>query len=149
METQMDLYTGGLHASNHLSECPNDLGDLSRRGLLVSSHALERNSAKMFELWSDIFHHVFESKDELRERLSTLVKMAATDSMNGLAYSGHHYAMMHAASKLTGLKAPRLRERDSGLTSVRFVNKLALSIQNGDSQVIDEILHEMTVLARS
>ena len=50
---------------------------------------------------------MFDSKDHLRERLATLVKMAATDSMNGLAYAGHHYAMMHAASKLAGLKAPR------------------------------------------
>ena len=51
METQMDLYTGGLHASNHMSESPQDVADLSRRGLLITSHALERNSAKMFELW--------------------------------------------------------------------------------------------------
>ena len=85
----------------------------------------------------------------LRDRLSTLIKMSATDSMNGLAYSGHHYAMMHAASKLEGLPAPKLREKESGLTAVRFINKLALSVQNGNTDVLDEILQEMAVLARA
>ena len=103
METQADLYTGGLNASLHMAESEGDLSRLSSRGLLISSHALERNTEKMFELWSDIFGHVFESTDQLKERLVTLIKMSATSSMNGLAYSGHHYAMMHAASKLEGL----------------------------------------------
>ena len=103
METQADLYTGGLNASLHMAESESDLSRLSSRGLLISSHALERNTEKMFELWSDIFGHVFESTDQLKERLVTLIKMSATSSMNGLAYSGHHYAMMHAASKLEGL----------------------------------------------
>ena len=89
------------------------------------------------------------SSDGLRDRLSTLIKMSATDSMNGLAYSGHHYAMMHAASKLDGLPAPKLREKESGLSAVRFVNKLAMSIQNGNTAVLDEILQEMALLARA
>ena len=98
----------------------------------------------------DIFHHVFSSDSGLlRDRLSTLIKMSATDSMNGLAYSGHHYAMMHVASKLEGLPAPKLREKESGLTAVRFINKLALSVQNGNTDVLDEILQEMAVLARA
>ena len=148
LETQMDLYTGGLSTAHHMAENPAELKQLVNKGLLISSYALERNTEKMFELWNDIFQNVFSSTDDLKERLTTLIKMSATDSMNGLAYSGHHYAMTHAASKLTELPATKIRERDGGLSSVRFVNKLAMSINNGNEDLVGEILREMATMSR-
>jgi hypothetical protein len=46
--------------------------------------------------------------------------MSAVDCTNGLAYGGHHYAMTHAASKLTHLPALLAREEQSGITMVRL-----------------------------
>ena len=152
LETIIDLHTGGLGAGNHLSEGTKSLTDFASEGLLLSSHCLERNSQKMLDIWSDIFNHIFENpNDELKERLIALIHMSATDSMNGLAYSGHHYAMTNAASKLatSGLPATKVREVHGGLTSVRFINKLSLAINSGNTEVVDEILVRMSEIARS
>ena len=56
--------------------------------------------------------------------------------------------MMHAASKLE-LPATGIRERDGGLASVRFINKLAASLNSGNTGVVDEILTEMAAMART
>merc|ERR1711981_982721 len=118
---------------------------------MLSSRCLERNSEKMFELWADIFNHAFtnSNEEEIKARLSNLISMSATDSMNGLAYSGHHYAMSHAAAQLSGiLPATKLREAEGGLESLRHVNKLALSISNGNTQVTEEILSDLSRMAK-
>ena len=150
LETSINLYTGGLSTSHHLSEHHGNLKNLNQ-GLVLSSRCLERNSEKMFELWSDIFNHVFTNigDDEIKARLSNLISMSATDSMNGLAHSGHHYAMSNAASQLSNvLPATRIREIEGGLTSVRFVNKLALSISSGNTEVLDEILSDLSRMSK-
>lgn len=150
LETTINLFTGGLSTSHHLSEHHADLKTLNQ-GLLLSSRCLERNSEKMLELWADIFNHAFTDCDdkEIKARLSNLISMSATDSMNGLAYSGHHYAMSNAAAQLSDvLPATKLREAEGGLESLRFVNKLALSISSGNTQVIDDILSDLSRMAK-
>lgn len=150
LETAINLCTGGLGASHHLSEHYSDLKQL-RQGLLISSRCLEHNSEKMFGLWSDIFSHVFtNNNDETRARLSNLINMSATDSMNGVAYSGHHYAMSSAAAQLSEiLPATKIREIEGGLESVRSVNKLALSIGSGNTQVLDEMLSDLSRMSKA
>ena len=151
LETNIDLFTGGLSSSHHLSEHFADLQSLNQ-GLLLSSRCLERNSAKMFELWSDIFSHAFTNieDEEIKARLGNLISMSATDSMNGLAFSGHQYAMSHAASQLfRQLPATKIREVEGGLESIRFTNKLALSISSGNVNVLDEILSDISDMAKT
>ena len=151
LETSINLYTGGLSSNHHLSEHYADLKVL-KQGLLLSSRCLERNSEKMFELWSEIFNHAFTNIDdeEMKARLGNLINMSATDSMNGLAYSGHHYAMSNAASQLySDLPATKIRELEGGIASLRAVNKLALSIGSGNVQVLDEILADLSSMART
>ena len=149
LETAINLSTGGLGASHHLSEHHADLKSLDQ-GLIISSRCLEHNSEKMFGLWSDIFNHVFtNNNEEVKARLSNLINMSATDSMNGVAYSGHHYAMSSAAAQLCDkLPATKIREIEGGLESVRSVNKLALSIGSGNTQVLDEILSALSRMSK-
>jgi Zn-dependent M16 (insulinase) family peptidase len=44
---------------------------------------------------------------------------------SGVAHSGHHYAMSHAASKLEGYPAAEIREKQGGLAMVRFLSQLS------------------------
>ena len=44
---------------------------------------------------------------------------------SGVAHSGHHYAMSHAASKLEGYPAAEIREKQGGLAMVRFLSNLS------------------------
>lgn len=153
LDLLMDLHTGGMGSSLHLSENPQDASNLIQNGLLLSSHCLERNVEPMLSLWKDIFHDLLVPNDGQMEtssqglltRLNDLISTSAVESKNGLAYGGHHYAMVHAASKLTDLPALISREKQSGISMVRLLNKLA----SGDKSKVQDLLEEMTKMARN
>lgn len=153
MDTQMELYTGGMTSACHLAESPDDKSLFEQRGLLISSSCLERNSDKMFDLWANLFHGVLMDSDKsldtqlsgLRARLMHLISMSAVDAMNGLAHSGHHYAMSHAASKLQNVPAAIVREKQGGITMVRLLNKLAA----GGDEEAENLLTSLASLARA
>ncbi|XP_023336821.1 presequence protease, mitochondrial isoform X2 [Eurytemora carolleeae] len=124
LDTRIELSTGGLGASCHVTESPDDLFSITD-SLLLSSHCLDRNIEKMFELWSNIFEQI-HLKDT--NRVSTLVKMAATSTSNGIAHSGHRYAMSCAAAAVNPVSA--LTEIYSGMQHVNHLSKL--STQDGN-----------------
>lgn len=119
LDTAVELSTGGLAASMHVQEDQHDLGSHTE-AILLSSHCLERNTERMFALWSDIFH---SPRWEDSGRLATLLKMQASDSVNGLAHAGHRYAMTSANSGLN--PAANLVETFSGMTHINLLSKLA------------------------
>jgi len=141
LDIEMELHTGGLGSSLHCAEDPQDATQLGQDGLLVSSMCLERNTPKMFALWNDIFHGLFNhvggqaetTEEGLKTRFAQLISMSAVESKNGLAYGGHHYAMSHAASKLHRFPALLQREQQSGLTMVRLLNRIANNTEKMDS----------------
>ena len=150
MDIQMELHTGGMGASLHCSEDPNNASHLIQNGLLISSHCLDRNTPEMMSLWNDIFHGFLQphsgqaetSSEGLKTRLSQLICMSAVESKNGLAYGGHHYAMAHAAAKLKHLPALLKRENQSGLTMIRLLNSIANNANKMD--LVYQNLSEMT-----
>ena len=78
----------------HQAESPLDSSDLKIKGLMISSCCLERNSEKMFELWTDLFSGAFKtsarcptetSLEALVLRLGQLINMSSVDAVNGNA----------------------------------------------------------------
>jgi len=123
LDTKIELSTGGLSAGCNVNESPDDLYKISEY-LLLSSHCLDRNIERMFELWNLIFEDL-HLKDS--NRVSTLVKMSATGASNGIAHSGHRYAMACAAGAINPASA--LSEMYSGMQHVNLLSKL--SMQDG------------------
>jgi len=119
LDTQIELSTGGLSASAHIAESPDDLSRL-KESLLLSSHCLDQNIPRMFELWRAIFEELHLDDTN---RISTLVKMAATNTANGIAHAGHRYAMSCAAGAVNPASA--LSEMYTGMQHVNFLSKLA------------------------
>ncbi len=152
LDTQIELHTGGLGATYHVAEDANSAASLVRQGVLLSSTCLEKNTPKMFDLWKEIFEGVLvesnsspeTSRDGLKARLLHLINMSAVDGVNGLAYSGHHYAMTHAASRLPDLPALMAREKDSGLSLVRLLNRLTAA----PSDQIEDVYQSLASMAR-
>jgi len=52
---QVELHTGGLGSSTLVSADPSDPLAFDQ-GVLFTSHCLERNMAKMLELWTEVFN---------------------------------------------------------------------------------------------
>ena len=119
LDTAVELRTGGLTATCHVQE---DADNLNKHveAILLSSHCLDRNIDSMFDLWANIFSdpHWHDTN-----RLSQLLKMSATNTLNGIAGSGHRYAMTSAASTLN--PAAALGEKFSGMSHVQLLSKLS------------------------
>lgn len=118
-DQMMRLKTGGLHFSNHVAEHKTD--NLKyEEGILIESYCLDRNATDMWKLWIELFNHV---KLIDLERFETLVKTNAADMVNGIAQSGHLYAMSTAASLVSPVC--QLKESLSGLQCVGRMKKIA------------------------
>jgi len=119
LDTQIELNTGGLSASCHLAESLTDMNSYSDT-LLLSSYCLDGKIEEMFNLWTMIFEdlHLNDS-----HRISTLVKMSATSAGNGIAHSGHRYAMSTAAAAVNPVSA--MADKYSGMDFVNLLSSLA------------------------
>ena len=119
LDTAVELRTGGLAALCHLAMEPGDTRSHSE-GLVLSSHCLDRNLEHMFHLWQLVFSEVHWDNTA---RLGQLVKMIASETSNGVAQSGHRYAMTSAASCLTA--AARRLEQTGGMSHVKLLGELS------------------------
>uniref|UniRef100_A0A8C4IA78 Pitrilysin metalloproteinase 1 n=1 Tax=Dicentrarchus labrax TaxID=13489 RepID=A0A8C4IA78_DICLA len=116
---QMDLRTGGMSVTPQVITDSTQL-DMYEQGVLLSSSCLERNLPHMFQLWSDIFNSPHFDEEE---RLRVLVMMSAQELSNGIAFSGHMYAMTRAGRHLT--PAGDLQETFGGMEQVKFMKRIA------------------------
>ena len=85
LDTAMELRTGGLSATCHVSMSPQDTSQ-HLESLLLSSHCLDRNIGHMFDLWKLIFSDVHWDNNN---RLSQLLKLTASEAVNGVAQAGN------------------------------------------------------------
>ena len=121
LDTAMELRTGGLSALCHVAADPSDTSK-HVESLLLSSHCLDRNIPHMFGLWEKIFSSVHW---DASSRLSQLLKMSASEALNGVAQAGHRYAMTAAASSLT--PAAARNEQFSGMSHIQLLSQLSQS----------------------
>ena len=125
------LYTGGIGASTFSASDPHSTAG-SQFGVLFSGQCLDRNLDRMYDL---LMESILSTNYENRKKLKTVLMANASSMMNGLAESGHHYARLHAASRLSHLK--HLHETMGGLTQVQALN--VLSQQESLDGVVDRL----------
>ncbi|XP_076167353.1 presequence protease, mitochondrial [Ptiloglossa arizonensis] len=135
------LKTGGLNFMSHVAEHKSNLLQYEE-GILIESYCLEPNITDMFQLWSEVFNNV-ELSD--LQRFETLVKTNAADLINGIADSGHMYAMSSAASLVSPIT--KYKETLSGLEFVSRMKKIAQmqdlnSILNQMQEICEHVLNK-------
>lgn len=110
--------TSGLSLDVHIGDSLYQLHSYES-GILVSSYCLDKNLDDMFDLWGQIFK-ISQLKDV--DRFEMLVKLYMTDLTQGLADSGHLYAMQAAA----GLVCGNDYQRDllNGLQHISYMKRL-------------------------
>lgn len=116
-----ELKTGGLSFSNHVSETKDSV-DRYEEGILFQSYCLDKNAGDMWKLWEELFCHA--KLDDVK-RFENLVKEIAGDLVNGIADSGHVYAMSSAKSLVSA--SSKLKESLSGLEYVGRMKNIAQS----------------------
>lgn len=110
---------GGFTSAVHLARDPTSPEE-HEQGVRFMSYCLERNLDEMFNTWGDIFSSCnFEEVGYLK----TLIAMGASDMVGSLAQSGHTYAQLVAASKVS--QTAVLANRHSGLDQIVMAQTLA------------------------
>lgn len=118
-DQMITLKTGGLNFMSHVVENKKNLLQYEE-GILIESYSLDRNVTDMWKLWTELFNNVDLSD---LQRFETLVKTNAADLINGIADSGHIYAMSTAASLVSPVT--KFKEILSGLQFVSRMKRLA------------------------
>ncbi|CAL1536313.1 unnamed protein product [Lymnaea stagnalis] len=116
---QQELYTGGLSASPLVVPHHTEAGRI-QRAVLFSSYALEKNFNKMLDLWTLVINSPDFSDSN---RLSTLIRMAASDLASSLSDNGHHYAITSSASMLNVVGS--IQENFFGFSQVQTMKSVA------------------------
>lgn len=130
------LKTGGLSLSNHVAES-KDNALKYEEGIIIQSYCLDRNSADMWKLWNELFNNVDLTDSK---RFETLVKVTAANLANGIADSGHVYALCSSAS----LVSPAARRREN-LSGLDFVGKMKRIAQSKD---LSPVMAQMQQIAK-
>ncbi|XP_054166731.1 presequence protease, mitochondrial-like [Oppia nitens] len=120
LDQEIQLLTGGLQMSVHVTDHPSQF-DLFEKGLIISSHCLERNIDHMFRLLTNIFNSI--RFDDDYDHLLQLIRISSAELAMSLPHYGQRYAMQRSAAALGG--AFKFREQTSGLSSVDHFRSMA------------------------
>jgi len=122
LEDLMKSKTGGISTSYHASASPLDM-ETSTEGLSFSGYALDSNIPAMYDLLRTIIQETNFDGPEAESKIRQLLQGDASGALDGVASSGHSYAMKFAQARLTthGL----LNEQTGGLTQVQQTATLA------------------------
>ncbi|XP_044265991.1 presequence protease, mitochondrial [Tribolium madens] len=132
-DSLMNRKTAGLNLEPFIAESLFQLHNYEP-SISISSYCLEKNADAMWELWSQIFN-ITKRRDV--ERFQMLTQLYMTDLTNGVADSGHIYAMQASSALVSGTAYQR--ELLSGLQHIQYMKRLM-----GTSHykaVLDEILN--------
>lgn len=115
---EIKLYTGGISASLNVSSSPYDLSK-PVLSFVLSGVALNQNSTKMYELFSQI---LMETNFDNLPKLSTLIKTLNSDNLNSVISSGHSFAKSFSSSMFSERAA--YDELLSGIKQVQFLSQV-------------------------
>lgn len=129
----INLRTAGLNLNNHIG---NSLYHLHtyEPAVLLSSYCLEKNCDAMFDLWQKIFN-IYRLDDV--QRFQMLINLYMTNLTQGIADSGHIYAMQAAAGLVSG--SAYHAELLSGLHHIAYMKRLVHT--SNYKAMLDEIVN--------
>eukprot|EP00730_Choanoeca_flexa_P005740 TRINITY_DN12009_c0_g1_i1.p1 TRINITY_DN12009_c0_g1~~TRINITY_DN12009_c0_g1_i1.p1 ORF type:complete len:1016 (+),score=241.10 TRINITY_DN12009_c0_g1_i1:830-3877(+) len=121
------MVTGGMGASATQVVHHSDPAQFSPF-LMLSSSALHENVDAMFGLWNDVINHARVHDTHF---LGNTLRMAASEALDGIAWSGHSMACTLAASTLTPSRA--YAELSGGLSHVQHLQSMVAEDANLDN----------------
>lgn len=137
-DSLMNRKTAGLNFQSHIGDSLFHLHTYEP-GVYISSHCLEKNADGMWDLWNQLF--TLTKLDDVKW-FQTLVKLYMSNLTNGIADSGHVYAMQSASSLVSG--SAYQTELLSGLRHISYMKRLIHT--SNYRAMLDEILNIAKVI---
>ncbi|EME39664.1 hypothetical protein DOTSEDRAFT_75346 [Dothistroma septosporum NZE10] len=122
IEDLIKLKTGGISFGHHATCSPYDTQKVEE-GFALTGYAFDENVPAMYELMQTVlFETDFDSPHAAR-MIKQLLRTGADGVVDGIASSGHSFAMRYTAAALS--PDMRMAEQTSGLTQVKLITALA------------------------
>ncbi|KXL51408.1 hypothetical protein M433DRAFT_57095 [Acidomyces richmondensis BFW] len=141
LEDLIKLQTGGINFGYHSSPSPFDV-NTAEEGLLLGGWALDRNVQAMYELLRIVLTETDFDSPKAKRMIKQLLTTGASGAVDGIAGSGHAYAMKFAEARLT----PHARgvEDTAGLTQIRLITGLAAA--ENDETAMDQLVRKLKLI---
>lgn len=140
VEDEIKLYTGGLSSSVSVSASPYNINE-PRLKWSISGSCLDQNFGKLVSIWEEL---LVETNFRNLEKLSVLIKGICSDNINSVVDSGHAYARLYSASKISPVKM--LDDKLNGVEQVLFLSKL--NKWNETNQLENMVIPQLEQLSR-
>ncbi|KAH9844396.1 putative Mitochondrial presequence protease [Teratosphaeria destructans] len=130
LEDLIKLKTGGVSFGYHSSVSPSDLHKVEE-GVSLGGWALDRNVPAMYELLQTILLETDFDSPKASKMIKQLLTTDAAGAVDGIARSGHSYAMRYATAGLSAYG--RMAEQTRGLLQVKLISQLASAEENPEA----------------
>ncbi|EME79874.1 uncharacterized protein MYCFIDRAFT_204362 [Pseudocercospora fijiensis CIRAD86] len=122
IEDEIKAKTGGISFGTHVTTSPYDT-QAYEQGLGLTGFAFDRNIPAMFELLQTVLLETDFDSPNAHKMIRQLLQTDASGAVDGVASSGHRYAMKYSTSALSTKSF--IDEQFGGLTQVKLITQLA------------------------
>ncbi|CAK4029198.1 Mitochondrial presequence protease [Lecanosticta acicola] len=141
IEDLIKLKTGGIGFGHFAKTSPFDIKQ-TEEGLSLSGFAFDGNVPAMYELIQTVLLETDFDSVNAQKMVQQLLRTNADGAVDGVAGSGHAYAMKYAEAGVS--PEARIREQTAGLTQVRMITTLAAAEENPEAMA--ELINKLKTI---
>lgn len=130
LEDLMKLQTGGISFGYHSSASPFNTQS-AEEGLMLTGRALDRNVPAMYELLRTLLVETDFDSPKAHKMIKQLLQSGASGAVDGIASSGHGFAMKYANAGLSPVGM--WGEQTGGITQIKMITGLAAAEDNAEA----------------
>ncbi|KAF2720292.1 hypothetical protein K431DRAFT_271045 [Polychaeton citri CBS 116435] len=134
LEDLIKLHTGGIGFSYYSSPSVYDIKK-GQDGLRFGGYAFDRNIPKLYELMQEMLLETNFDSPDAAKMIQQLLQAGASGAVDGVAETGHQYALSYAQSGLSPVGA--MKEQTGGISQVKLITSLAAAEHN------EHAMHEL------
>ncbi|GIZ49522.1 hypothetical protein CKM354_001255200 [Cercospora kikuchii] len=141
LEDEMKLKTGGISFGHFSSTSPHDIQKVEE-GFSIGGRAFDYNVPAMYELIQTILLETDFDSPNAHKMIRQLLQMGASGAVDGIAASGHMYAMRYATAGVS--PAGKISEQIGGITQVKLITSLAAAEENPEAMT--ELINKLKAI---
>jgi presequence protease len=141
LEDLIKLKTGGLSFSYHSTAPPYDTQALEE-ALRFGGYALDRNVPAMYDLLQTLLLETDFDGPKAQKMVKQLLQTGASGAVDGIASSGHMYAVRYAAAAFS--PQARTVEQTAGLMQVGLITRLAAAEE--DPEAMHDLIQKLKAI---
>ncbi|SMR57455.1 unnamed protein product [Zymoseptoria tritici ST99CH_3D1] len=141
IEDLIKLKTGGISFGHHATTSPYDTSK-AEEGFAISGFAFDNNVSAMYELIHTVLIETDFDSPNAQRMVRQLLQTAASGAVDGIAESGHRYAMRYAEAGVS--PQGRISEQVGGITQVKLITSLAAAEE--DAGAMSELIGKLKAI---